>query len=459
MGKLANRFFVSSKGLIHGFNNLPGMIEPKLINDFVKKCDKLDEFVEPPTDICKLAKNHFNREYKYYQQNGANYARTFLSPQEEKYLPFVMKDICKDSKQLYFAYIIISHNKTGLMLKNEIQSYFSCYKEKYAAVLAQDILNKLATYAGKNSRLKSYKRYNYIFKTDGFEKIYNYCCKYGFENYLDKIRLSGVLRYSAMVNDVLSKMFAADDSVLTVKKKYNLYNSVILRSMDEKLYYGIYDDIFSHFIISVDRYKKSEIKDDIINNLRNELVRFYGDPRLSPRNWRGVKKESLKIFKRWLSQRDLKLFFQIISDSYGNADFSAKKMWAYRKSFWEAYLPHISNTWVLFGTEAEEQIPKSEVMEYGHFSNSKKSCIMMQIGRCTFIERSHNGKLKVWIYKCPFDIGVKKIEERELVNRIADDEWRHTNPENYNWQKNVSYFIMKNCKIVKDIKEFEQGHY
>lgn len=460
MGKLANGFYKPSKSLIDSLKKLPKFNdEPRFIIDFIKKYGNVDQAVEPPDDRCKQALNHFYEEYKYYQKHDSTYARKFLLKREEKYLPFVMGDIGKDIKQIYFLYTIISQNKKDSMLKNEIQAYCSCYKENYAAVLAKDIIDKLSVYNGRNSRLKNYKKYDYIFTEEGFEKIYRCCCKYGFGIYLDKIHLSGILRYSSLVKDVLSKMFATDDKVFKVEKKYELYTSVMLSSIDEGAYSDIYDDIFSNFIISVDKYKKMDLRVRMIDSLRNELVKYYKDPRLSPRTWRGIKKEALETFKRWLSQRDLKLFFQIISDSYENADFTAKRMWAYRKVFWEAYLPHISNTWVLFGAEAEREIPENEVMEHGHFSNAKKSCIMMQIGKCIFIERSHNGRLKVWNRKSPFEIGIQDIDEKELVNSIPDDDWTHTCSENFSWQKSVSDFIMENCKIVKDIEEFKPKYY
>ena len=131
-------------------------------------------------------------------------------------------------------------------------------------------------------------------------------------------------------------------------------------------------------------------------------------------------------------------------------------MWRYRKQFWQAYLKEITSTWVFFGTDAEREIPKSEIMEYGKFSVPSKSCIMMQIGDYVFIERSHNGKLKVWLkHECPFKMGGEKLGEIELTNVRVYKEWTHSYPELYTWQRKVSDFIQEHCDINKKEEEYE----
>ena len=452
MIKLAEKLLQSSKVVNFKFKTKkPIFKEPIKIQSFVDKYGNADINVKPAEDAIERIWENFNREYQYYELHQE---RKYLLPRDEKYLPFILSKLVDDSKKMRFAYNIMRNNTSKKMLKNEILEYFSSYKARHAILLALDICDRLADYKGRNNRLLLFKANTYLFQENNIDEAYKRCCQMGVQDYLKANGLTGILSYSDFVKKIICMLFEADNKSFDVKNKYSLYKNVILPSNEDGSYKDIYNSIFSNLIIAVEHCNCTE-KEEYIKSLRNVLVSIYKDPRIKGVNWKGISQEAREIFIKWLSQRDLKLFFEIISQSYAGS-YDNQKMWRYRKQFWQAYLPEITSTWVFFGADAECEIPKSEVMKYGKFSVPSKSCIMMQIGNCIFIERSHNGKLKVWLkHECPFKMGAEKLNENILTNVSVYDEWTHSSPQSYNWQQKVSAFIQDNCGINKNEEDYE----
>lgn len=452
MIKLAEKLLQSSKSLNFKFKTKkPTFKEPVKIQSFIDKYGNSDIDVKPSENAIERLWENFNKEYQYYELHQQ---RKYLLPRDEKYLPFILSKLVDDSKKIHFTYNIMINNTSKKMLKNEILEYFSSYKARYAMLLALDICDRLADYEGRNNRLLLFKKNAYLFQKNNIDEAYKRCCQMGLQHYLKANGLTGILLYSKFVKDIICMLFEADDKIFDVKNKYLLYENVIFPSHEIGSYKDIYNSIFSNLIIVVEHCNCTE-KEEYIKSLRNVLVSIYKDPRIKGVNWKGISQEAREIFIKWLSQRDLKLFFEIISQSYAGS-YDNQKMWRYRKQFWQAYLPEITSTWVFFGADAECEIPKSEVMKYGKFSVPSKSCIMMQIGNCIFIERSHNGKLKVWLkHECPFKMGAEKLNENILTNVSVYDEWTHSSPQSYSWQQKVSAFIQDNCGINKNEEDYE----
>ena len=222
--------------------------------------------------------------------------------------------------------------------------------------------------------------------------------------------------------------------------------------------------IIGQLIIQVEQDNSID-KENYKDILRRRALEFLGDPRIVKNNsnnqWVRAGQKAKMVFIRWISQYDLDLFFTIIDRSL-NSD--ASKMWRYRKAFWNSYREHINMIWVCFGAYAKMDIRRNKIfgkdMFYGNFLPNDKSCLIIELGDYIFVERSHNGRLKVWSKgSCPFKIGEASITEGKLnytrgMYIDGEDGWRHDGSVSFSWQKKVGAFISQYCRIKKTEKDW-----
>lgn len=210
------------------------------------------------------------------------------------------------------------------------------------------------------------------------------------------------------------------------------------------------------------RIAKDELTRFLIDDKVLGYPRFYirnGVLYCENTNWSAVSPEARKIFKNWWNQSNLDFFFEIIKGSV-STDSNADQMWTYRQKFWNAYIPDMINTSVILGKKAQQIIKSQHVInrkpdaEYARLEGGQgQSVLLFTIGRFTFIEISHNGKLRIFDNeKSP--IPVMDVYSRktpypyiQLQDSQADEEFRHSWPQTYSWQKNVSSWIGEHCGI------------
>ena len=191
-----------------------------------------------------------------------------------------------------------------------------------------------------------------------------------------------------------------------------------------------------------------------------EILQSFGggDPRTKPSAWRTVREqipEAYDVLMRWLTSASVYQFFDIVDRSL-ERDPAGRKMWAYRRKFWTAYLraedgePKIEEAWVAFGDdgawlarEAAKIHNEAGLAAFGrqHDKSSSHAALIMRIGDLVIVDWSHNAKCNVWkkgdrgspeLYKSSYPAGV-------LYS--APDQYSHPSPSTYSWQKTIAHVI------------------
>jgi len=150
------------------------------------------------------------------------------------------------------------------------------------------------------------------------------------------------------------------------------------------------------------------------NMIRTFLIKQFGDPRKDGNQWdtranvlskRHQIIDAADIFRllnRWLTERSVELFFEIIADTTERKDH-----WKARRAFWNAYLTTgaISDAWCILGTQAERQVGRIAGItknDYGKVEGGNvepgHSALLMKIGDLVIADWSHVGSARFWKY-------------------------------------------------------------
>ncbi|TDA70119.1 MAG: hypothetical protein D9V47_02930 [Clostridia bacterium] len=186
-----------------------------------------------------------------------------------------------------------------------------------------------------------------------------------------------------------------------------------------------------------------EANQEIQDRLRSFFLKHMDDPRLPGGRvwWKDVSPEAQRIFAQWISKRDLEFFFSIVDRT------AVDRQWAYRRRFWEAYLPYIENTWVALGPRARALVDSPQMrahMEERHFAilsgvEGNQSVFFVQMGGYIFLEWSHSGACRVWDQQtCGFELGQPKYSGSELRADNYVHYQRHIGP----WQEKLAQWIL-----------------
>lgn len=233
----------------------------------------------------------------------------------------------------------------------------------------------------------------------------------------------------------------------------------LLKDLTENpVYKGLVPKVVGPVIISVDE----EGGDSAKNWLMQLVFRYMGDPRGNNTAWLYVEEKAKEIFLHWLVKNDFAVFFHIIAST-------ADSMWKYRQAFWGAYMDEIRASRIIIGQKAKlilNQLPSEEkrkLMAYDYLEgkSSDTSLLVFTIGQYTFIEVSHNGKLRVYSReKSPIQIFSQRhrtIYYSDLINSDTEEEFVHTNPRGRgpNWQPKVRDWIYDHCGIWRKEQQWK----
>lgn len=233
----------------------------------------------------------------------------------------------------------------------------------------------------------------------------------------------------------------------------------LLKDLTENpVYKGLVPQVVGSVIISVDE----EGSDSAKNWLMQLVFRYMGDPRGNDTAWLYVEEKAKEIFLHWLVKNDFAVFFHIIAST-------ADSMWKYRQAFWGAYMDEIRASRIIIGQKAKlilNQLPSEEkrkLMAYDYLEgkSSDTSLLVFTIGQYTFIEVSHNGKLRVYSReKSPIQIFSQRhrtIYYSDLINSDTEEEFVHTNPRGRgpNWQPKVRDWIYDHCGIWRKEQQWK----
>lgn len=396
----------------------------------------------PTTDLIALQA----KAKRIYQQSNETFSSIEISN-----LPFILFEDAMNDTMFNFLlekYIDLSRE---MRLRRLLHVYFQNYAENKAT---KAVANKILVYFRSKQEIdfKSsfhkniFKHRNNLFSSASKLLMIRMYQQNGLEGTLEQLGFKGTLETSKFVLQTLKEYYAdgSNDNV-----KYTIFNELAKRNFNG--YQQILPTILDSLIILTDKSNN--------NNWRKYLLQFayqlLGDPRLplDQTKWNGtdgVSRKAQQIFLKWLANNDLTLFFLIIDQT------ATDRMWRYRDRFWRAYLDYIVNTKVFFGVEAQRiarQVAKDELLNYGSLeygSESNHSAFLFEIGRYTFCEWSHNGKLYIWrsdeapVHFSDFRTGKSKMTRSNYVEAFV-----HSNADRYNWQSKVADWLAKHCGIKK----------
>jgi len=357
----------------------------------------------------------------------------------------------------YFFQVINSPFKLSY-LKDLVYVYLANYDSniKGSELIRKFIWDKLDEYnnGNKNNRRIDFwlKNRNPLFLPNGHSQTAAHLLKKEGEIYflLNEFGLDKGLENSKFVKSVSSSM------IELTKNKFNprnLSKCLSINELPDNQFKSRFKDLInkmaSDFIVTA-LNAEQEFKD----TLRAYFLRHLKDPRIpgNDYNWLGVAESAKKIFTTWLSGKDLEFFFNIVDET------SADTNWEYRRKFWEAYLPHIENTWVILGRDAKSKLRKTgsknlnfEANRYGNLATglSSHSVFLIEMGGYVFIEWNDVGALRVIkVDKCPFKFFKDSYETEELQIKKPMARLIHSSPQHYNWQEKLRRWIRDNTNPV-----------
>ncbi len=293
-----------------------------------------------------------------------------------------------------------------------------------------------------------------LFQENALYGMCNLYKSFGLNVALDRLGFFNIgFRTSSFVFETLKFFF---EDRISEKKKYEVFeelNNLKFAGLSELKPVAV-----SSLIILTDKRKDNEWKEKLISYCTNS--KNFGDPRLYSYKWLAINPVARKVFLQWLASNDLELFFKIIEKS------AIDRMWKYRSKFWKAYLPHISRTWVFFGSVAQltaKQVAKDRPLAYGRATGgaaSNHSAFLFEIGDYVFCEWSHNGRLYIWhnsskaVKNGTVEFGSEEIRKNVLTYSGAAATFTHNNSDTYRWQTEVSDWIAIHCNIYKARKDW-----
>jgi hypothetical protein len=130
-------------------------------------------------------------------------------------------------------------------------------------------------------------------------------------------------------------------------------------------------------------------------SIRQLLLQWLGDPRISLQLWAAAGDEETKLMRRWLARASLDLFFRLIDDH------APQSQWQFRHAFWLAYLERgaIADAWLALGSQVYSSAGAiAELGEaYGQLRGERKQCaLLLRIGSLVIVEFTHDGKMRAW---------------------------------------------------------------
>lgn len=145
-----------------------------------------------------------------------------------------------------------------------------------------------------------------------------------------------------------------------------------------------------------------------------------------------------------------------------------KRMWRYRRKFWSAYLPHITDAWVAFGSQGEhlarETARRTEDNNFKRFGllhgavAGTHAVLIMTIGDLTIAEWSHSGKCRMWLRGHPN--APKLYASHYRAEDLRWSEWweaSHTGNEAYGWQGKFAEKIRRETGVSVSSAEYRVG--
>ena len=347
-------------------------------------------------------------------------------------------------------------NATGA-IANCIHVYLKNYDEGAPGneILRSFIENRIVEYEGKSRRLLQWKERAFLFSRQGplffHKKIVVGESYKDFDSTIRDMGFKGDIAAGNFLAIAVKYYFLSNEVRLTDKVK-NLHARLTINDGSRNIRFPQLLPVVANQLLTMQVATTAAATQDALINF---FLVYLGDPRV-PGNrakWSEVSQEAKKIVQQWLSKKTLDLFFTIVKRT------AVDSMWSYRQKFWSAYLPHIANTWVFLGPDAAyiARSIRDTDLSYGVLdgATSNQSVFLISIGNYVFGEWSHNGKLRVWrADQCPVSFGASRMNQPQIKNVPNMNEWVHSSPATYFWQRTVANWISRNTGIVIDGRNY-----
>ena len=197
-----------------------------------------------------------------------------------------------------------------------------------------------------------------------------------------------------------------------------------------------------------------DASEDLRQPVQSYVFREWQDPRLAGGDvrWRHVSDRARQIFTRWITKEDLRFFFDVVAQACNDQRF------AYRRTFWLAYLEHISFCRPVLRRDVEYLFRNDpQTLQYYRErrpatltgGNSNQHAFIIQMGNHTFVEFSTAGACYVYDNaRRPFRLEDSEYHMSELRNQLrAEHRVIHYNSENYSWQRKFASWLRSNLGI------------
>lgn len=406
--------------------------------------EKADKMIRvDPLDQQVLVK----KTVRMYQGSQEEFTR-----REIRNLPFVISSSELSMPAAKFALRQVDLDKTSCF-RRLLFAYFSDYepKERKTEWIRTVLWKQMQRNDRMGRNIHFLQDFPQLLDKDGVSQMAEFFSEGNLRDALKTLSFPPTLSGSNFVKAAIVKAFQMDIG-LDAKQ-------VLLENLTkDQVYKGLVPQVVGPVIINVDE----EGSDSAKNWLMQLVFREMGDPRGNNTAWLYVEEKAKEIFLHWLVKNDFAVFFHIIAST-------ADSMWKYRQAFWGAYMDEIRASRIIIGQKAKlilNQLPSEEkrkLMAYDYLEgkSSDTSLLVFTIGQYTFIEVSHNGKLRVYSReKSPIQIFSQRhrtIYYSDLINSDTEEEFVHTNPRGRgpNWQPKVRDWIYDHCGIWRKEQQWK----
>lgn len=360
------------------------------------------------------------------------------------------------------------------LVKAALVAYYQSYGSNYSKVLQNILKTKLDVFPQKLAIALKDKQ---IFEDSAPQNIAITIIESGKPiDELKAVKLTGLLFSSKFMSESF-KFIANEMHRLGYQpEKLNHFKTVFFSENDkgqEIFALNGHENLYAKALLGYwdsqtpSKELKEYLKHLFLSNLR--------DPRAYPQRWSSIDEQYQKIIKRWLTEESFEMLIQVLD---AVADLGH---WNDRKDFWSYYLKNefISDSWVVFGTEAHMQAKRlqregllSKSAGFAKFKRgsgsvqSNHSVIIMKIGEMVISEWTHSGRVRMFInnsikapefYKLEYSANHIRYDGYRLSSQYSSYGNEVFLDHHSNWQIKVAEFIRKHTGISHEI--LKKGYY
>jgi hypothetical protein len=172
------------------------------------------------------------------------------------------------------------------------------------------------------------------------------------------------------------------------------------------------------------------------------LLRYYGDPRVTPKPWALLREPAGAIMRRWLTEETVATYFRLAAKptSIDKAQLSE------RSQFWMSRLSQIDEAWLLAGARSIADLGTAQ-LGCGRLGGCRpdQSALLIRIGGLTILESSHEKSETIWFSGNPFAPPLYRPADEVYwlgsLTRNADFSSAFGHKAGGTWQERLAIFI------------------